>query len=90
MKPRSEWGPADELAYGAKLAIGCLLLFSFGYGAADAIAYRIKQHIESAEWNQRGYIKCVDGHIEIGNFDVEGIDTSSMPVFDYNKLRCDH
>lgn len=33
-----------------------------------------------SEWNKRGYIRCVDGHLEIGNvdFDYPGIVNLSL------------
>lgn len=94
MKPRSGWGPADDLAWavstGTMLAIGCLFLFAFGYGAADAVANRIKEHAEFVEGNHRGYVRCVDGRIEIGNFDIDALDQSSGPVFNIDNLKCAH
>lgn len=37
--------------------------------------------------NARGYIRCRDGHVEVGNFDVDVGDLAS-PIFDLSKINC--
>ncbi len=78
MKPRSEWGPADETADSIRIGVlwSCMLFFGIGagYGITNAIEnYRLTL-TQYREGNLRGYIRCLHPGVEMGNFDIGNLD----------------
>lgn len=90
MKSRSEWGPADEIAYGFSktgfviLALVCS--FAFGYGAFNAISSQYVSYQHGEDWNKRGSISCSNGVVSMSNIDWGGewprpIDLSQFQIY---------
>lgn len=57
------------------ITIGSIFLFSFGYGAASAVSNKVTSYYEARDpnWNKRGFIGCVDGHLRVENIDIKNL-----------------
>jgi hypothetical protein len=66
------------------MTIGAVLagLYAIGYGTATAIGEQVVAYRHDESWNKRGYIKCVNGSVSMGNIDLEGL---QLPI-DLDKL----
>ncbi len=51
-----------------------------GISAGNVISDKIADHQRWREENKRGYIRCVDGHIEIGNIDFDSGGMTNAPL----------
>lgn len=58
----------------------------FGAVAGSFGGEHIASYLRWHEMNHRGYIRCVNGHMNIGNFDLEG--DFKHPVFDFDHDPC--
>lgn len=75
MKPRDEWGPADEAAHGIMTLGTWATLLMFGLGIGAGVTYAVGDEIErrrvDSEWNVRGYIGCKGGGLKVENITVD-------------------
>lgn len=49
-----------------------IVIAVFGYWVGEGVSKAYYDHQKEIDWNKRGYIRCVDGMLEIGNIDFEG------------------
>lgn len=71
-------------------ALVAILIGAFGYGAASVVSDKVVAYKEARDpnWNKRGYIRCVDGRIEIGNIDISAPAGEWSPIVDLSKITC--
>lgn len=65
---------------GTAIIVAAVLLGGLGYGIVTGIGESIRAYRHDEAWNQRGYIRCVDGRWTSGNIDLEGVNTDSSYV----------
>lgn len=71
----------DHALAGAALAVIAVLLGAIGYGATTATFDKLAELRGWKETNKRGYVRCVDGVLEVGNIDFYNL--SAYPRFSF-------
>jgi len=74
----------EHFLWGSKTAMACLVAAAFGYGSFHAISESYRQYVQNEAWNKRGFIGCVDGHVEVRDIDIN----VAVSVIDVSEVDC--